>query len=159
MVKHLHNIEKSPSKIQKEFLVCVLGEEEYAIDILYVQEIIWLSKPIQSVPNTPVHIKGVIEIHGKIVPVIDLRIFYHLPIPDVMAPSIVIIVTIQNNVLGIIVHSVADIVTLDPTSIQDTPNISSIINKNNVEGIYLLGERFFFCSTLKSSYRVRKWGF
>ena len=107
-----------------EFLTFALGEEEYGIDILKVQEIRGYDT-VTAIANAPAFIKGVINLRGVIVPIVDLRIKFNLGNVDYDNMTVVIILNIAKRVVGIVVDSVSDVLQLEPEQIRAAPEFTS----------------------------------
>jgi purine-binding chemotaxis protein CheW len=116
----------------REFLTFTLGEEEYAIDILKVQEIRGY-EAVTKIANTPEFIKGVINLRGLIVPIVDLRIKFNLSEPVYDDFTVAIILNISKRVIGVVVDSVSDVVSLAEDSIHAAPEFGTFDTQ------YLLG--------------------
>lgn len=101
-------------------LVFGMGSEEYAIDILTVQELCGYSR-VTELANTPAYFKGVVNLRGTIVPLIDLRIHFGLSEPNYDDTTVVIMVTLNGTTTGLVVDRVADVVTLDASQIKPAP--------------------------------------
>lgn len=117
-----------------EFLTFSLGQEEYGIDILKVQEIRNYEKPTQ-VANAPSYIKGLINLRGVIVPIIDLRMKFNLPKTDYSEFTVVIILNLPKQIVGIIVDSVSEVITLEAEQMRPAPELSD----NTMDTRYLVG--------------------
>lgn len=117
-----------------EFLTFRLGQEEYCIDILKVQEIRGYDT-VTSIANTPQFIKGVINLRGNIVPIVDLRIKFRLPEIRYDATTIVIILNIKKKMIGIVVDSVSDVITVLAEDIREAPRFGSNINTEFISGM------------------------
>jgi len=121
---------RSPSAIDKadaaagEFLTFRLGNESYGIEILKVQEIRGYETPT-AIANAPAFIKGVINLRGVIVPVLDLRVKFHLNQANYDEFTVVIILNVAGRVVGVVVDSVSDVLTLPAGTIRPTPEFSS----------------------------------
>lgn len=113
--------EKEQSRLSS--LVFGLGKEEYAINILAVQELCGYSR-VTELANTPDYFKGVVNLRGIIVPLIDLRIHFGVSEPSYNASTVVIIITLSGKTTGIVVDSVADVVTLNTTQVKPAPQVS-----------------------------------
>lgn len=124
----------------REFLSFKLGAEEYGIDILKVQEIRGYEKPTRMA-NAPEFVKGVINLRGIIVPIIDMRIRFALGSAEYDAFTVVIILNLGTRVVGIVVDSVSDVITLTPEEIRPTPEASIHGEANYVIGLGTPGER------------------
>ena len=105
-----------------EFLAFTLGREEYGIDILQVQEIRGY-EPVTRIANAPDFIKGVVNLRGTIVPIVDMRIKFNLGTPTYDQFTVVIILNIAGRVVGMVVDSVSDVITLTPEQIKPAPGI------------------------------------
>src|SRR5437764_1359726 len=109
---------------KSEFLTFRLGEESYGIEILKVQEIRGYEVPT-SIANAPEFIKGVINLRGVIVPILDLRVKFRLPESRYDEFTVVIILNVASRVVGVVVDSVSDVLSLDPEAIRPTPEFAS----------------------------------
>ena len=107
-----------------EFLTFRLGAESYGIEILKVQEIRGYETPT-SIANAPAFIKGVINLRGVIVPILDLRIKFQLSEAKYDDFTVVIILNVAGRVVGVVVDSVSDVLTLAGDAIQPTPEFAS----------------------------------
>lgn len=116
----------------REFLTFTLGEEEYAIDILKVQEI-RVYESVTRIANTPSFIKGVINLRGLIVPIVDMRIKFNLGEPVYNEFTVTVILCLGRRVIGIVVDSVSDVISLDEQEIHPAPEFGTF------EMQYLLG--------------------
>src|SRR6185369_18058551 len=103
-------------QLTSEFLTFTLGDEEYAIDILKVQEIRGYEPPTM-IANAPPFIKGVINLRGIIVPVVDLRIKFNLGKIEYTPFTVVIILNVAGRVVGAVVDAVSDVISLTPAQI------------------------------------------
>lgn len=125
---------------KKEFLSFKLGQEEYCLDILSVQEIRGYDT-VTAIANTPDFIKGVINLRGNIVPIVDLRIKFHLSEARYDATTIVIILNLNKKMIGIVVDSVSDVIALPVDSIREAPRFGSAINTEFISGMATMDER------------------
>lgn len=120
-----HNAEQEKADARKkEFLTFRLGAESYGIEILKVQEIRGYETPT-SIANAPAFIKGVINLRGVIVPILDLRVKFRLPEIKYDEFTVVIILNVASRVVGVVVDSVSDVLSLDPEAIRPTPEFAS----------------------------------
>jgi purine-binding chemotaxis protein CheW len=109
---------------KREFLTFRLGAESYGIDILKVQEIRGY-EAATTIANAPAFIKGVINLRGVIVPILDLRVKFRLPDTKYDEFTVVIILNVASRVVGVVVDSVSDVLSLDPEAIRATPEFAS----------------------------------
>jgi purine-binding chemotaxis protein CheW len=126
--------------VGREFLTFRLGAEEYGIDILKAQEIRGWETPT-TIANTPAFIKGVINLRGTIVPIVDMRIKFGLGEPKYDAFTVVIILTVARRVLGIVVDAVSDVITLSPEQIRAAPEFGGQFDTRFITGLGTVGER------------------
>jgi purine-binding chemotaxis protein CheW len=123
-----------------EFLAFTLGQEEYGINILRVQEIRGY-ETVTRIANAPEFIKGVINLRGIIVPVVDMRIKFHLGEPVYDQFTVVIILNIGGRVMGMVVDSVSDVTTLSSEQIKPAPEMGTAFNTDYLIGLGTLDER------------------
>ena len=123
-----------------EYLTLRLGAEEYAIDILRVQEIRSYEQPVHMV-NSPSFIKGVINLRGVIVPIVDLRLKLSMPSAEYTDFTVVIILNIRGTLVGAVVDGVSDVVTLDAKVVRPAPQFESAIDARFILGLANLDER------------------
>src|ERR1044072_107486 len=124
----------------KEFLAFRLGSEEYGIDILKVQEIRGY-EAVTRIANAPEFIKGVINLRGIIIPVVDMRIKFKLGEPVYDQFTVVIILNINGRVVGMVVDSVSDVTTLTPDQIKQAPDIGTVFSTEYMIGLGTVEER------------------
>lgn len=123
-----------------EFLTFTLGDEEYGIDILKVQEIRGYDA-VTRIANTPPFIKGVVNLRGIIVPIVDLRIKFNLGTVNYDQFTVVIILNLGTRVVGMVVDSVSDVLTLAPEQVRNAPELSSALDTRYIIGLGTLDER------------------
>jgi purine-binding chemotaxis protein CheW len=124
----------------REVLVFVLGGEEYAVDILKVQEIRGYEK-VTPIPSAPAYLKGVVNLRGIIVPVIDMRIKFGLANPKYDSFTVVIILRVVGRVIGVVVDGVSDVVALGPNDVKAAPGLGSIVDSGFLAGLATIGDR------------------
>jgi purine-binding chemotaxis protein CheW len=122
-----------------EFLTFTLGKEEYGIDILKVQEIRGYDA-VTTIANTPPFIKGVINLRGTIVPIVDLRIKFNMSAIEYDQFTVVIILSLGSRIVGIVVDSVSDVLTLNAENIHPAPNLSSALDTRYILGLGTVAE-------------------
>jgi purine-binding chemotaxis protein CheW len=123
-----------------EFLSFTLGQEEYGIDIQKVQELRGYDA-VTRIANAPEHIKGVVNLRGIIVPIIDMRIKFNLGTPTYDQFTVVIILNIASRVMGMVVDSVSDVITLMQEQIKPAPAMGSVLDTDYLIGLGTLEER------------------
>ena len=124
----------------QEFLAFTLGSEEYGIDILKVQEIRGY-EAVTRIANSPDFIKGVVNLRGIIVPIVDMRIKFNLGEPTYDQFTVVIILNIAGRVMGMVVDSVSDVITLLQEQVKPAPEMGGALNTDYLIGLGTLDER------------------
>jgi len=124
----------------REFLAFKLGREEYGIDILRVQEIRSYEEPTRMA-NAPDYIKGVVNLRGVIVPIIDMRIKFNLEEVKYDGFTVVIVLNIGKQVIGMVVDGVSDVITLAPEQLRPVPELNSAIAGDHLLAIGSLEDR------------------
>ncbi|CAG9217279.1 chemotaxis protein CheW [Burkholderia gladioli] len=118
----------------QEFLVFTLGDEEYGIDILKVQEIRGYDS-VTRIANAPEFIKGVINLRGIIVPIVDMRIKFHLGRIEYDHQTVVIILNVAHRVVGMVVDGVSDVLTLTSEQIMPAPEFGATLTTEYLTGL------------------------
>jgi len=124
----------------QEFLTFTLGTEEYGIEILKVQEI-RSYEHVTKIANAPEFIKGVVNLRGTIVPIVDMRIKFNLGTPEYNQFTVVIILNVAGRVVGMVVDSVSDVIALGSEQIRPAPDFSSSFDVEYITGLGTVDER------------------
>jgi len=136
----------SDQQVSREgkYLTFFLAGEEYGIGILKVKEIIGVM-PITPVPGTPAYIKGVINLRGKVIPVVDLRLKFSMERAESTERTCIIVVEITSRgnkiAMGIVVDSVSEVVNIKIAEIEDTPNFGAKLDTAYILGMAKIGQR------------------
>lgn len=134
--------------MRSEYLTFQLGAEEYAIDILKVQEIRCYEPPT-AIAYAPPFIKGVINLRGIIVPIVDLRIKFGLGLAEYTPFTVVIVLNVAKRVVGVVVDSVSDVVMLSATQIRQAPDFAANFDTKYIVGLATLGERMLIVTDIE----------
>jgi purine-binding chemotaxis protein CheW len=129
-----------PGAHPREYLTFRLGEEEYGIDILKVQEIRGYEQPTR-IANAPAFVKGVVNLRGVIVPIVDLRLKFGLGSAEYNDFTVVIILNLGSRVVGAVVDSVSDVMELSADQIRQAPEIDSGVDASYITGLGTLNDR------------------
>ena len=132
----------------RELLTFTLGNEEYGIDILKVQEIRGYDA-VTKIANSPEFIKGVVNLRGTIVPVVDMRIKFGLGNVEYNQFTVVIILNVSGRVVGMVVDSVSDVITLAPGQIKPAPDFSSSFDTQYLLGLGTVDERMLILADIE----------
>jgi len=125
---------------RQEFLTFTLGKEEYGIEILKVQEIRSYEQ-VTTIANAPEFIKGVVNLRGVIVPVVDMRIKFNLGKAEYDQFTVVIILNVAGRVVGMVVDGVSDVISLGPEQIRPAPDFSSCFDTTYITGLGTIDSR------------------
>ncbi len=117
-----------------QYVTFSIGEEYYGVNATKVHEIIGMTK-ITHVPNSMAYMKGIINLRGSVVPVVDMRVKFTMEEKEYSDQTIIIIVEIKGRLFGMIVDSVSDVIGIAENSIQDTPHFSTKIESDFISGI------------------------
>ncbi|MBA5608676.1 chemotaxis protein CheW [Duganella sp. FT3S] len=123
-----------------EYLAFTLGQEEYGIDIQKVSEIRSYETPTR-IANAPEFVRGVVNLRGIIVPIVDMRIKFKLGTPTYDQFTVVIILNIGHRVVGMVVDRVSDVTTLTPEQLKPAPDIGSALDTDYIIGLGTIDER------------------
>ncbi|VTR96255.1 chemotaxis protein : Chemotaxis signal transduction protein CheW OS=Candidatus Nitrospira defluvii GN=cheW PE=4 SV=1: CheW [Gemmata massiliana] len=123
-----------------QFLAFRLGEEEYGLEILRVQEIKGYSK-ITPLPNTPHEIKGVMNLRGAVVPIIDLRTRLGMREAEYTVFTVIIVVTVGTKIVGLVVDAVSDVLNVEPEMVVPAPDLGAGVDVSFLTGIARTGDR------------------
>lgn len=136
----MEKIGDAASNVAREYLTFRLDREEYGIDILKVQEIRGYESPTR-IANAPSFIKGVVNLRGTIVPIVDMRLKFNCEKAVYDSFTVVIILNLRQRIVGIVVDSVSDVMGLAPENLRAAPDIESVIDSDSVLGLGSLGDR------------------
>jgi len=128
------------TSVAQEFLTFTLGDENYALDILKVKEIRGYEAPTR-IANAPPFIKGVINLRGDIVPIVDLRIKFNLGQATYDEFTIVIVLHIHNRIVGIVVDGVSDVVSLSKEQLRPPPDFGVAFDSRYLLGLATINEQ------------------
>ena len=132
----------------REYLTFRLGAEEYALEILKVQEI-RNYEAATAIANAPAFIKGVINLRGDIVPIADLRVLLGRPSAEYNAFTVVIVLNLERATVGIVVDAVSDVVGLQAGQIRPAPDFSGSVSTRYVTGLGTLGNRMLIVADIE----------
>lgn len=125
---------------KQEFLTFLLGKEEYAIDILKVREIRGY-EAVTAIAQAPDFIKGVMNLRGVIVPIVDLRIKFGVGNPEYTPFTVVVILDVGERVVGIVVDAVSDVISVSQSQMRPPPEFANAVDVRYLRGLAALDER------------------
>ncbi len=132
--------EQSIGDQEKKFLTFALGDVDYGIEILAVREIIGMME-VTVVPQVPEYVKGVINLRGKVIPVIDLRLKFEMESIEATEQTCIVVVNIEETLIGIIIDRVNEVLDIDQKNIEDAPSFGgTTINSEYILGMGKVGD-------------------
>jgi purine-binding chemotaxis protein CheW len=144
-----HEAARAAQLLGGEFLTFRLGAEEYGIDILKVQEIRSYEQPTR-IANAPAFIKGVVNLRGVIVPIVDLRLKLSCDSAEVNGFTVVIVLNVRGRVVGAVVDSVSDVLELSADQIKPAPAMNSSVDSGFITGIGNVAERMLILMDIEA---------
>lgn len=123
-----------------QFLTFSLGDELYGVDILRVQEIKGYTA-VTKIPNTPPHIKGVLNLRGTIVPIIELRTKFGMPTISYTMFTVIVVVVVRDRVMGLVVDAVSDVLNIEHKDVQPPPEFGGSVDVTFLSGIGKSGDK------------------
>lgn len=124
----------------RQFLTFTLGREEYGVEILQIQEIKGYSA-VTPLPNAPASVKGVLNLRGTIVPIVDLRKKFTLPDVDCTPFTVIVVVQVRGKTMGFVVDAVRDVLTVSGDAIQPTPDLQGQVDTTFLSGLAQAGDK------------------
>jgi purine-binding chemotaxis protein CheW len=125
----------------RQLVIFKLGDEEFGADILQVKEIEKLEQEVTRVPKSPKFVEGVINLRGEIVPIVDLRKRFGLSVRPIGTDTRVIIVEVNDNMIGMIVDQVSEVLRVNVDSIFPTPEITKTIDSYFINAVAKINDR------------------
>lgn len=135
-----HETSSNNKDVASEFLTFILGHEEYGVDILKVQEIRGYDT-VTRVPDAPGFIKGVINLRGTIVPVVDMRLKFQLGLANYDELTVMIVLNIGKRIVGMVVDGVSDVLALSPSQIKPAPEFGASFSSEYLTGLGTVANR------------------
>ena len=133
-----HDLVMQAGAGENQYLTFILNDEEYAVDILRVQEIRgW--EPATSIPNSPAYVVGVINLRGMVIPIINLRKRFNLPDSEISSTTVIVIVKVLHDgderTVGMVVDAVSEVYNVSDDVLRATPELGSSISTNFIKGL------------------------
>ena len=123
-----------------QYLTFRLQDEEYGIDILQVQEIKHYSH-VTPIPNAPPHVKGAMNLRGTVVPIVDLRLKFNMPVTGYDQYTVIIVVTVGTRVVGLVVDAVSDVLNVSADDCEPPPNLGDELDASFITGLAKTDDR------------------
>jgi purine-binding chemotaxis protein CheW len=124
----------------QQFLTFLLDEQEYGLEIFKIREIRGYA-PITPIPNVPPHVRGVMNLRGTVLPVVDLRMKFHLPPVEYNKYTVIVIATVADKTVGLLVDAVSDVLMVAQDAIRDAPDFGAAVDTRFINGVFQSRER------------------
>ncbi len=138
LIRDLHDAECDSSLLQ--LVTFRIGEEEFGVDILAVQEIIRLLQ-ITPVPRAPASIEGVINLRGKVIPVVNMRSRFSLPARQATSQTRIVVMELEEKIVGFLVDAVSEVLRIPATTVEEPPPVVAGIGSEYIRGVGKLDGR------------------
>jgi len=119
----------------QQFLTFLLEDREYGLEIFKIREIRGYS-PITPIPNVPPHVRGVMNLRGTVLPVIDLRMKFHLPAIEYNKFTVIVIATVGDKTVGLLVDAVSDVLMVGRDEIREAPDFGAAVDTRFIDGVF-----------------------
>jgi purine-binding chemotaxis protein CheW len=123
------------SQQTQQFLTFLLDDQEYGLEIFKIREIRGYA-PITPIPNVPPHVRGVMNLRGTVLPVVDLRMKFHLPPVEYNKFTVIVIATVGEKIVGLLVDAVSDVLTVNRDAIRDAPDFGAAVDTRFINGVF-----------------------
>ena len=143
----MQNTEQEANSATREFVAFRMGGQDFCVDIMGVREIRGWT-PATPLPHAPPYVRGVINLRGAVLPIIDLAARFGLGSTEPTPRSVIIVVHVHQQIVGLLVDAVSDILMTSEASMQATPDVASEMAKTFVKGVYAVDGRMISIITL-----------
>jgi purine-binding chemotaxis protein CheW len=130
----------SKAQESQQYLTFLLEDQEYGLEIFKIREIRGYS-PITPIPNVPPHVRGVMNLRGTVLPVIDLRMKFHLPSVEFNKFTVIVIATVADKTVGLLVDAVSDVLTVEQDAMREAPDFGAAVDTRFINGVFQSKER------------------
>lgn len=124
----------------QQYLTFLLDEQEYGLELFKIQEICGYV-PITPIPNLPQHVRGVMNLRGTVLPVVDLRMKFGLPEVEYTKFTVIVIAKVRDKTVGLLVDAVSDVLQVTPEQIRDAPDFGSAVDTEFIRGVFQTHDR------------------
>ncbi len=122
-------------QVSQQFLTFLLEDQEYGLEIFKIKEIRGYA-PITPIPNVPAHVRGVMNLRGTVLPVIDLRMKFRLPAVEYNKFTVIVIATVGDKTVGLLVDAVSDVLMVSNDSIREAPDFGTAVDTRFINGVF-----------------------
>ena len=128
-------IVKHQATASSQFLTFLLDEQEYGLELFKIQEIRGYA-PVTPIPNVPAHVRGVMNLRGTVLPVIDLRMKFRLPPIEYNKFTVIVIAMVADKMVGLLVDAVSDVLQVTQESMRSAPDFGSAVDTRFIDGVF-----------------------
>ena len=118
-----------------QFLTFLLDEQEYGLELYRIQEIRGYA-PVTPIPNVPAHVRGVMNLRGTVLPVVDLRMKFHLPAIEYNKFTVIVIAMVADKMIGLLVDAVSDVLQVSHDAIRSAPDFGTAVDTSFINGVF-----------------------
>ncbi|MGH6761726.1 MAG: chemotaxis protein CheW [Phyllobacterium sp.] len=136
----MKNLNQNETHGNRELIAFRIGRQEFCVDIMSVREIRGWT-PATELPQSPSYVRGVINLRGQVLPIVDLAARLGFPVPEPTVRHVIMVTQIGTQVVGLLVDAVSDILTVTDEVIQQTPDVASDVAKTFVQGVIAIEDR------------------
>jgi purine-binding chemotaxis protein CheW len=130
----------SKAQESQQYLTFLLDDQEYGLEIFKIREIRGYS-PITPIPNVPPHVRGVMNLRGTVLPVIDLRMKFHLPSVGYNKFTVIVIATVADKTVGLLVDAVSDVLSVEQDDMREAPDFGTAVDTRFINGVFQSKQR------------------
>jgi purine-binding chemotaxis protein CheW len=131
----MKSLAANQARDSQQFLTFLLDDQEYGLEIFKIREIRGYA-PITPIPNLPPHVRGVMNLRGTVLPVIDLRMKFHLPTVEYNKFTVIVIATVADKTVGLLVDAVSDVLMVAHEAIRDAPDFGTAVDTRFINGVF-----------------------
>jgi len=136
----MKSLAANQTRDSQQFLTFLLDDQEYGLEIFKIREIRGYA-PITPIPNLPPHVRGVMNLRGTVLPVIDLRMKFHLPEVQYNKFTVIVIANVADKTVGLLVDAVSDVLMVADDAIREAPDFGSAVDTRFINGVFQSRER------------------
>jgi purine-binding chemotaxis protein CheW len=141
-------VKQEATVVSTQFLTFLLDEKEYGLDLFKIQEIRGYA-PVTPIPNVPPHVRGVMNLRGTVLPVIDLRMKFRLPPIEYNKFTVIVIAMVGEKLVGLLVDGVSDVLQVDQDSMRPAPDFGSGVETRFIDGVFQAREHLALALNLE----------
>jgi purine-binding chemotaxis protein CheW len=131
----MNQLTEKQTKQAQQFLTFLLDDQEYGLEIFKIREIRGYA-PVTPIPNVPAHVRGVMNLRGTVLPVIDLRMKFNLPAVEYNKFTVIVIATVGEKTVGLLVDAVSDVLMVANEAMREAPDFGAAVDTRFINGVF-----------------------